>query len=133
MKKQWITPSINVEEFAANDYVSVCMSIACVAEDEGLFGAIDHTRCKNINNQVVRGDDSTGYYVVEIRGGADVDPQGTFDRPSNNNSNATLSSITAGQTVYWNNRYRFAGLGPKVTWHHHGVVQSQDPNRPNHS
>ncbi len=121
-KKMWEEPRIELHQFTVNEYVSVCMDIACTE------GGIFHTRCRNFNNQVIRGDKDTGFYVIELRNGNDVSNGGTYLSYSLdfNNTNK-IYYIPTDQEIYWNNKYR------GITYHHHGTAVSQDESRPNHS
>ncbi len=131
-KKKWTNPEIELQQFTPNEYISICMDIAC-SNHVYIYVPfrIDlHDRCHNLNNQVIRGDETTGYYVVELRPQGEVNNGGTYLSEDEANRNfdpsRRIKTLSANQTVYWNNSY---GL----TYYHYGTAKAQDPNRPNHS
>lgn len=151
MKERWRTPSIQVEEFEANEYVAACYSVVCDVnaandvEKEWIIGRNPWWPWEEISNYEDGQTHSASacgalgnYYVIDNNG------DGRFDGMIENSSDlgrltctiytdasyrtqASWSGISSGQTIYWT-----TNRGSR-TWHHQGVVGLADSSHPNRS
>lgn len=148
MKERWRTPSVQVEEFEANEYVAACWQIACAVgaqgnPDDANPDPIESGRWPWEQKTGTHSHNSNGtgcgwadnQYIVEVRDGVfNVTEYGDNILPCEltRNSNwsglsSTISNVQVGETIYWTTE-----LGNTV-WHHYGTVGQADPNHPNRS
>lgn len=140
MKKTWEVPVILVQQFEANEYVAACWGVGCntteanrIESNLGIYqpGVLDHSsdHCGLSGNQVIYDDnnDGTADRMVEVG----TDGLGTLNctiyTDSSYSTPMDVSSVSAGQTIYWT-----TSAGNK-TWHHVGTVFNTVPGHPNRS
>ena len=140
MKKTWAFPLVCVQQFEANEYVAACWGVGCSVSEansieqslrnydpNNLYHGADH--CGLSGNQVIYDDnnDGTADRMVEVG----TDGLGTLNctiyTDSSYSTPMDVSSVSAGQTIYWTTS---AG---KKTWHHVGTVFNTVPGHPNRS
>lgn len=140
MKKTWEVPVICVQQFEANEYVAACWGVGCSIDDAnniernlGIYrpGVLDHTanHCGLSGNQVIYDDnnDGTADRMVEVGTDGLGNLNCTIYTDSNYNTVKPISSVKAGDTIYWT-----TSAGSK-TWHHVGTVYEAVPGHPNRS
>ena len=140
MKKTWAFPLVCVQQFEANEYVAACWGVGCntaeanqIERNLGIYqpGVLDHSsdHCGLSGNQVIYDDnnDGTADRMVEVG----TDGLGTLNctiyTDSSYSTPMDVSSVSAGQTIYWT-----TSAGNK-TWHHVGTVFNTVPGHPNRS
>lgn len=140
MKKTWAFPLVCVQQFEANEYVAACWGVGCntaeanrIERNLGIYqpGVLDHSsdHCGLSGNQVIYDDnnDGTADRMVEVG----TDGLGTLNctiyTDSSYSTPMDVSSVSAGQTIYWT-----TSAGNK-TWHHVGTVFDTVPGHPNRS
>lgn len=140
MKKTWAFPLVCVQQFEANEYVAACWGVGCSVDEAnriernlGIYqpGVLDHSsdHCGLSGNQVIYDDnnDGTADRMVEVG----TDGLGTLNctiyTDSSYSTPMDVSSVSAGQTIYWT-----TSAGNK-TWHHVGTVFDTVPGHPNRS
>lgn len=140
MKKTWAFPLVCVQQFEANEYVAACWGVGCSVDEAnriernlGIYqpGVLDHSsdHCGLSGNQVIYDDnnDGTADRMVEVG----TDGLGTLNctiyTDSSYSTPMDVSSVSAGQTIYWT-----TSAGNK-TWHHVGTVFNTVPGHPNRS
>ena len=140
MKKTWAFPLVCVQQFEANEYVAACWGVGCntaeanrIEKNLGIYqpGVLDHSadHCGLSGNQVIYDDnnDGTADRMVEVG----TDGLGTLNctiyTDSSYSTPMDVSSVSAGQTIYWT-----TSAGNK-TWHHVGTVFNTVPGHPNRS
>lgn len=150
MKKRWVEPRVQVEEFMPNEYVAVCWAIACyygilggntegihnndlpkgLHEKEGATHTMrrDGTGCGHEDNQFITERSNGSFSVMEIntQGLGNLNTQLT----KNSNYNGLSSSISGvgpGDVIYWT-----TSSGDR-TWYHRGTVSATDYGHPNRS
>ena len=140
MKKTWAFPLVCVQQFEANEYVAACWGVGCSVDEAnrieknlGIYqpGVLDHSsdHCGLSGNQVIYDDnnDVTADRMVEVG----TDGLGTLNctiyTDSSYSTPMDVSSVSAGQTIYWT-----TSAGNK-TWHHVGTVFNTVPGHPNRS
>ena len=140
MKKTWAFPLVCVQQFEANEYVAACWGVGCntaeanrIEKNLGIYqpGVLDHSsdHCGLSGNQVIYDDnnDGTADRMVEVG----TDGLGTLNctiyTDSSYSTPMDVSSVSAGQTIYWT-----TSAGNK-TWHHVGTVIDTVPGHPNRS
>ena len=140
MKKTWAFPLVCVQQFEANEYVAACWGVGCSVSEansieqslrnydpNNLYHGADH--CGLSGNQVIYDDnnDGTADRMVEVG----TDGLGTLNctiyTDSSYSTPMDVSSVSAGQTIYWT-----TSAGNK-TWHHVGTVFDTVPGHPNRS
>ena len=140
MKKTWAFPLVCVQQFEANEYVAACWGVGCSVSEansieqslrnydpNNLYHGADH--CGLSGNQVIYDDnnDGTADRMVEVG----TDGLGTLNctiyTDSSYSTPMDVSSVSAGQTIYWT-----TSAGNK-TWHHVGTVFNTVPGHPNRS
>lgn len=140
MKKTWAFPLVCVQQFEANEYVAACWGVGCntaeanrIEKNLGIYqpGVLDHSsdHCGLSGNQVIYDDnnDGTADRMVEVG----TDGLGTLNctiyTDSSYSTPMDVSSVSAGQTIYWT-----TSAGNK-TWHHVGTIFNTVPGHPNRS
>lgn len=142
MKKNYVTPRIVSEEFAANEYVSACFYIACEYSGEtininGHSQRHSATGCGKATNQAITvhsGTLQSGATISITELNAKVLGRPTQDLPcyfvpsehAQSPRNKRISGVKDGETIYW-----VTDVGYWMS--HKGTVHYTDSNRPNHS
>ena len=146
MKGSWEHPSVTIQDYEANEYVSSCWGVGCninVADAYeqthtnsagvtwwtlGCNHTADH--CQNADNQVIYDDNNDGIADRMLEEG--TDGLGTLACTIYSDADYTtvidVSSVKVGDLIYWtttDNRTRI--------WHHVGTVQATVPGHPNRS
>ena len=146
MKKRWVEPRVQVEEFMPNEYVAACYQLACGRGPENSLPYGDHWDSPEIGNvshssigtpdtcgdasanRVITDDggffQSVGEFNGEqgwLNGGLDD----VLQRAGNDDT------IDPGDVIFWHTNA--GGKYDRRKWNHWGVVKQQDPNHPNHS
>lgn len=130
-KLTYVTPMMNEEIFAADEYVAACWTVSCARADasdynEGYGGTYnrsvthntytDGTGCGHAKNQLItdNADGTVGMVEVQTSGLGDLPCTLTT---SDWSASATYlsSAITHGETVYWT-----TSAADGRVWHHYG-------------
>lgn len=136
MKKNWVMPQANVENFVANEYVAACStwSVAC-AVPNGM-----PVRPDPINSSIAHGADQCGdatHNELKVNGDSvtmvehstqfkkDPDLTCSLYRDESHTTTLKASDLAEGITIYWVNSH------DTRTWTHHGTVHSTGSS--NHS
>lgn len=150
MSKTWETPRVLVEEFEENEYVAACYNVVCdvdAANDvekkwmisTGLWWPREisnydagqthsSTACGSLGNYYIQDNNNDGKFDGMIENSSDLGRLTcTIYTDASYKSQANWSGITSGQTVYWTTSYE------NRTWHHQGMVGTQDASHPNRS
>lgn len=145
MKKTWVDPRIEVQQFVPNEYVATCWGVACIVGDGnyGGYGAEESwshwngkapygNDCDNhngscsvaVNNQFKDSNGKVSFYAENNseQGSLNGGYTGYID---NNNNN----KIDGGDTIFW---YTLSGNRDR-RWNHYGTVVNADPSHPNRS
>lgn len=145
MKKNYVTPRIVSEEFAANEFVSACFYIACDYSGQTI-NVNGHSQkhsasgCGDLTNQAITvhsgslQNQSTGATISiteldAVVGGRPVGDLKCYFVPSEHAQsprNERISGVSTGDTIYW-----VTDVGYWMS--HKGTVHYTDSNRPNHS
>lgn len=146
MKKRWVEPRVQVEEFMPNEYVAACYQLACQRGPENSLtygdhwnspekGNVSHSPLGTLDtcgdpsaNRVITDDGGLFQSVGEYNGEQGW-LNGGLDRILNQAGSA--DTIDPGDVIFWHTNA--SGKGDNRKWNHWGVVQQQDPNHPNHS
>lgn len=146
MKKMWEEPSIQVQEFMANEYVAACWAIACTYGIQGGETGInnpkvrwekadathtmrsDGTGCGHEDNQFITENANGSFSVMEIN----TQGLGNLNTRLTKNSNysglnSSIGDVDPGDTIYWT-----TSSGNR-TWYHMGKVSTADYGHPNRS
>ena len=150
MKKRWVEPRVQVEEFMPNEYVAVCYSVVC---NTGAANKVemgwhikkndqwtnnydagqihDPSRCGALGSYYVRDDDGNGLMDSLTEYSPDQGPLAcTLYTNASYNQMAGWNTVSASSgTIYWETN---SADGTR-TWHHQGVVQVADASHPNRS
>ena len=145
MKKRWVEPRVQVEEFMPNEYVAVCWGVACSTDDANVVEQgwmLDRWESNYENGQTHQGDHCdtlTNQWVIDDNDDGTVDRMietgtdglgnltctlYTDDRYRNT---ASFSGVTTGSYIYWTT------TSGNRTWHHQGTVIGTDASHPNRS
>ncbi len=149
MKERWRTPSVQVEEFEANEYVAACWQIACAV---GAQGNPDYANPDPMpwNTEVTHSHNSDGtgcgwahsQYITEVSDGVfavtelgDNDLDARLGKNGWNNLSSTISGVEPGDTIYWTTSLTTGSWwnSNTRTWYHYGTVGQADPDHPNRS
>ena len=139
MKKNWTKPVANVEEFAANEYVTACYYIGCDYAGQniwvnGHYQRHDPDGCGNKENQAItvhagniRKDYGATISITELntRWG-DLTCYFVPQEHAQSPRTETISGVSIGDEIYW-----VTDVGYWMT--HKGTVQITDVNHPQHS
>ena len=141
MKKMWEEPSIQVQEFMANEYVAVCWGVACSTGKANQYEASIHNSaqdhrpeyCGQTGHQWLTdgNDDGTPERMSEIG----TDGLGTLSctiyTDGSYSKQRDISTVGVGDYIYWTTS---AGdRWNKRVWHHQGLVTETTPGHPNRS
>lgn len=132
-------PALICEEFVPNEYVAACWGVACDTKAANAYEqqigtySTDHLNhgsehCGYSGNQVIiTNNNNTPIRMTEIG----TDGLGTLNctiyMDGNYRTIKPISSVNIGETIYWT-----TSAGNK-TWHHQGIVQATQNNKPNMS
>lgn len=144
--REYVTPRMTGETFAANEYIAACWTVACIVGN-GNYGKYgewddwshwdgerpygggchDHTgSCSHaINNQFNVAEDGTVSFYAENssdQGSLNGGFTGFIDRNNNH-------VVDDGDTIFW---YTLSGNADR-RWNHYGTVTNPDPSHPNRS
>ena len=141
MKKRWVEPRVQVEEFMPNEYVAVCWGVQCSIGPANEYeasiknSAQDHRReyCGTIGHQWLTDENNDG--TPERMSEINTDGLGTLActiyTDGSYINQRDISTVEVGHYIYWTTS---AGSGmDKRTWHHQGQVTATTPGHPNRS
>lgn len=141
MKKRWVEPRVQVEEFMPNEYVAVCWGVACEIGRANQYEAKIHNsaqdhrseHCGTIGHQWLTDENNDG--TPERMSEINTDGLGTLACTIYENGfyriQRDISTVEVGDYIYWTTS---AGSGSdKRTWHHQGQVTATTPGHPNRS
>ena len=147
--REYVTPRMTGETFAANEYIAACWAIAC---DWGIRGgeqgtnnldlpfwihegsdAIhtlrgDGTGCGHANNQYITENADGSFSIMEIN----TQGLGNLNTRLTTNSDywylsSSITGVEPGDEIYWT-----TSSGNR-TWYHSGTVSTADYGHPNRS
>lgn len=139
-KLEYVTPCVNEEVFAADEYVAACWGVACDrAKENGAKDWQEETNnvshhkypegagCGYVNNQWIKTDASGNVTMKEIK----TDGLGTLTCTITGDNwegirSLNKNDLNTGDMIYWT-----TSSGNR-TWHHKGVVNISG-NGTNHS
>lgn len=141
MKKRWVEPRVQVEEFMPNEYVAVCWGVQCSigpANDyeASIFNsAQDHRSeyCGTRGHQWLTDENNDG--TPERMSEINTDGLGTLActiyTDESYKYRRDISTVKVDDYIYWTTS---AGSGKdRRTWHHQGTVTATTPGHPNRS
>lgn len=138
--REYVTPRMTGETFAANEYIAACWGVACdtgwanrYEQEEGDYGhgvTHDSAHCGNPSNQVIydwNGDNIADAMIEEGTDGlgnlrCKIYTDGTYSQLM------SIEDVKVGTTIYWTTH-----ADDGRTWNHRGEVFASFPGRPNHS
>lgn len=138
MKMKWEEPSIEVQKFVPDEYVSACWKVACAVnaandvEKKWPYNGSnnfaqgqthDEAHCGNETNQWV-----TDNGMIEIRTNGLGNLACDLYTNDSYTSTTNYSSVKDGDYIYWTTR-----AGDGRVWHHQGYVKGTDSGHPNRS
>ena len=139
--KEYVTPRMTGETFAANEYIAACWGVACATDEANILewrfyrnpvkAGITHDsdHCGLLTNQWVIDDDNDGTVDRMVETG--TDGLGDLDciryTDSNYNTPTGFSDVQVRSYIYWTT------TSGDRTWHHQGTVMGTDPSHPNRS
>lgn len=144
MKKRWVEPRVQVEEFMPNEYVAACFQLVCHRGSEGNRypdsywdgperGDVSHSSigtpatCGDASaNRVITSDGGVFQSVGEYNG-----EQGWLNGRLTDIVDNGDEKTGPGDLVFW---YTESGSGRGYRrWNHWGYIEQEDPSHPNHS
>lgn len=141
MKKRWVEPRVQVEEFMPNEYVAVCWGVACSTGkantvEKGYYlnpvkAGVTHddAYCGQTSHQWLVDSDNNN--VAESMTEINTDGLGnlvcTVYTDSSYSTVRDISTVQSGNYIYWT-----TSSGDR-TWHHQGLVSDTVPGHPNRS
>lgn len=145
MKKVWNEPSVQIQEFVPNEYVSLCWTVACQV-GEGNYGEYSWAYWNGIKPNPFdqpSSHDHTGSCSIAKNNQFRVDNNGNVYFYAENSSDQGLLSgvyttfidkdsdnqISNGDIIFWYTKNKNDGR----IWDHYGVVTNPTPNHPNRS
>ena len=140
MKKKWVEPRILVQEFMANEYVSVCYKIGCKGGPSTLPADISagwdgqqygsNIQHSSYGTSGTCGDPSSNRIldkgVIQEHNKEQGWISGAIDNYIDRDNNG---SVTPGDIVFW---HTFSGNKDR-RWNHWGYAEQADASHPNHS
>ena len=138
--REYVTPRMAGETFAANEYIAACWGVQCnvdwannYEQGQGDFDngvTHDAAHCGNSSNQVIFDDngDNIGDRMIETgtAGLGDLECSIFWDR--NFTQPRDVSSVKVGDTIFWTTT-AYDGR----TWNHMGTVFATAEGHPNRS
>lgn len=147
--REYVTPRMTGETFAANEYIAACWAIACEwgirGEEQGTNNldlpfwihegsdAIhtlrgDGTGCGHANNQYITENADGSFSIMEIN----TQGLGNLNTRLTTDSNywylsPSITGVEPGDEIYWT-----TSSGNR-TWYHSGTVSTADYGHPNRS
>lgn len=141
MKKRWVEPRVQVEEFMPNEYVAVCWGVQCSIGRANKYeasisnSAQDHRSeyCGTTGHQWLTDENNDG--TPERMSEINTDGLGTLACTiyidGSYRTPRDISTVEVDDYIYWTTS---AGSGrDKRTWHHQGQVTATTPGHPNRS
>ena len=138
--REYVTPRMAGETFAANEYIAACWGVQCNVDwannyeqgqgdfDNGVTN--DAAHCGNSSNQVIFDDngDNIGDRMIETgtAGLGDLECSIFWDR--NFTQPRDVSSVKVGDTIFWTTT-----ASDGRTWNHMGTVFATAEGHPNRS
>ena len=139
MKKEYVRPMMNGEQFSADEYVSACWGVACnTSEAEEIEDSLNNNpigghnpfECGRFSQQaIITNSDNVATGMVEVDTAygdlpCDVYTDATYS------TKLDISQVKDGDIIYWITKGNFAGV---QTYHHVGTVKLTDAYKVNHS
>lgn len=139
--REYVTPRMTGETFAANEYIAACWGVACITNEANQW-EIDHNNyhggdishqddhCGLKTNQAIRTDSfNTPISMTEVgTDGLGSLPCTLYDSPTYARyDQIDISTVSPGDKIYWT-----TSSGSR-TWHHVGIVEETYPGHPNRS
>lgn len=154
MKKRWVEPRVQVEEFMPNEYVAVCWGVQCSIDPANAYEETVPAYCDGQGKH--RPHQSNNYHVGQTHrteycgtlghqwlvdsDGNNV-PENMYEISTDGLGNLActlytdgsysnvldISAVRAGDYIYWT-----TSSGNR-TWHHQGRVTGTTPGHPNRS
>lgn len=144
MKQKWTKPQMQLQEFAANEYIAACYRVQCnvwnVNQDGVKIGEYrDSTSAYDLTSYALGKDyceDKLLWHSKDacgLMGNNIVSDDGTMYEKSSDHGDLTARNVNinwSSGVITWYNQ------DPKDEsrkWYHTGKVYLDDPNKPNHS
>ncbi len=138
--REYVTPRMTGETFAANEYIAACWGVQCDVDwankyerwqgDDGNGVTHDAAHCGNSSNQVIFDDngDKIGDRMIETgtAGLGDLECSIFWDR--NFTQPRDVSTVKVGDTIFWTTT-----ASDGRTWNHMGTVFATAEGHPNRS
>lgn len=141
MRKNYVKPILNSEEFVSQEYVAACYKLICTApnekassSDKGYWGTLYHTTggCKDPNGEaqslVVNNNKLEGIYEAKHSVGSGFAGGWAKNIIVTDNYPNTL----VGETVQWETEGT-SNADKGEIYHHTGIITLELSSRPNHS
>lgn len=138
--REYVTPRMTGETFAANEYIAACWGVACNTDWANLYeqkegdysNGVTHdaAHCGNPSNQVIYDRNGDNIADAMIEEGTDglgnlsctIYTDGTYLQ------SMSIKDVKVGTTIYWTTHAADGRI-----WNHSGKVFASFPGRPNHS
>lgn len=139
--REYVTPRMTGETFAANEYIAACWGVQCDVNwannyekgDGGdYWNGVTHdaAHCGNSSNQVIFDDDgdNIGDRMIETGTNGLGDLTCTIFTDRWYNTKRDVSTVQIGETIYWTTT-----ASDGRTWNHRGTVTATAEGHPNRS
>ena len=138
--REYVTPRMTGETFAANEYIAACWGVQCdvdwannYEQGQGDFDngvTHDAAHCGNSSNQVIFDDDgdNIGDRMIETGTNGLGNLTCTIYWDSNYRQRRDIKTVNIGDTIYWTTT-----ASDGRTWNHKGKVFATAEGHPNRS
>lgn len=138
--REYVTPRMTGETFAANEYIAACWGVACQTSwannyewwqgDDRNGVTHDAAHCGNSSNQVIFDDngDNIGDRMIETGTDGLGNLTCTIFTDRRYNTKRDVSTVQIGETIYWTTT-----ASDGRTWNHRGTVTATAEGHPNRS
>ncbi|MDY2814763.1 MAG: hypothetical protein SOU03_12545 [Dorea sp.] len=147
MKREYVTPVLIGERFAANEYVAACYKLACTVGpgqanasngdywEENEYGGVTHSSagtpntCADANANRVITDSGDAFQSVGEYNGEQGWIDGGLDTIIDNGD----GKVGVGDVIYWHTYGKNKWGWIDRRWNHVGTLELADSRHPNHS
>lgn len=139
--REYVTPRMTGETFAANEYIAACWGVQCDVDwanqyekwhDGDYWKGVTHdaAHCGNSSNQVIFDDDGDkiGDRMIETGTNGLGNLTCTIYLDSNYRQRRDIKTVNIGDTIYWTTT-----ASDGRTWNHMGTVFATAEGHPNRS
>ena len=139
--REYVTPRMTGETFAANEYIAACWGVQCDVDwanryeknhDGDYWNGVTHdaAHCGNSSNQVIFDDngDNIGDRMIETGTDGLGNLTCTIYWDPNYGERRDIKTVNIGDTIYWTTT-----ASDGRTWNHKGTVFATAEGHPNRS